>query len=88
MGRLDDSALAARFEKSCRLDSQTQQTSCAGYEGVLQALRELVIWPSQYSSEAQALGLRWAKGCLLHGPPGVGKSTLVRVRPHHRLIVC
>jgi len=44
----------------------------------LQALRELVGWPSQYRTEGAALGVQWPKGLLLHGPPGCGKTLLVR----------
>jgi len=50
----------------------------AGLEAPLQALRELVAWPVRYAAEGAALGVRWPRGVLLHGPPGCGKSLLVR----------
>eukprot|EP00967_Tisochrysis_lutea_P109505 scaffold170466_cov23-Tisochrysis_lutea.AAC.1 len=42
------------------------------------ALRELIGWPSKYRNEGAALGVQWPKGVLLHGPPGCGKTLLVR----------
>jgi len=50
----------------------------AGLEAPLQALRELVAWPVRYAAEGAALGVRWPRGVLLHGPPGCSKTTLAR----------
>ncbi|KAF5839903.1 P-loop containing nucleoside triphosphate hydrolase protein [Dunaliella salina] len=53
-------------------------SSVAGAAEALQALRELIGWPSMYRNEGAALGVQWPKGVLLHGPPGCGKTLLVR----------
>lgn len=44
----------------------------------MQALRELIAWPSQYAQEGAALGVAWPRGLLLHGPPGCGKTLMVQ----------
>ncbi|GAB4840112.1 Cell division control protein 48 B [Ancistrocladus abbreviatus] len=54
------------------------EEAIAGNAEALQALRELIIFPIQYSREAQRLGLKWRRGLLLYGPPGTGKTSLVR----------
>ena len=38
----------------------------------------MIAWPIRYRSQAAALGVRWPKGVLVHGPSGVGKTAAVR----------
>ncbi|XP_064968351.1 cell division control protein 48 homolog B-like isoform X1 [Musa acuminata AAA Group] len=50
----------------------------AGNSGVMEALRELIIYPFLYANESRKLGLKWPRGLLLYGPPGTGKTSLVQ----------
>ena len=74
-----------KFEAHCQIEAQESAArhSFVGDEVVLQQLREVLVWPSKYGKRGTQLGLRWPRGCLLHGPPGVGKTLLVQVRIMH-----
>ncbi|XP_062111417.1 cell division control protein 48 homolog B isoform X1 [Humulus lupulus] len=54
------------------------EEAIAGNAQALQALRELITFPTLYSREARKLGLKWPRGLILYGPPGTGKTSLVR----------
>jgi transitional endoplasmic reticulum ATPase len=45
---------------------------------VRQALTEAVLWPLRYPDTFTRLGVRPPRGVLLYGPPGCGKTFLVR----------
>lgn len=47
-------------------------------EEVRQALTETVLWPLQHRESFERLGVQPPKGVLLYGPPGCGKTFVVR----------
>jgi transitional endoplasmic reticulum ATPase len=49
-----------------------------GLEGAKQSLIEAVEWPLQYPEAFAVVGVRPARGILLYGLPGTGKTLLVR----------
>jgi len=73
-----DATLAAATTSSSSHQPPPSALRVAGLEAPLQALRELIGWPVAFASEAQALGVTWPRGLLLHGPPGCGKTLLVQ----------
>lgn len=60
---------------SCKREGST---ILEGMDDVLDSLREVIAWPVRYENQAAALGVRWPKGVLVHGPSGVGKTAAVR----------
>jgi len=49
-----------------------------GLESVKQELREAIVWPIRHSHLFAKASVRPAKGLLLTGPPGVGKTLLAK----------
>lgn len=54
----------------------------AGHEAVLQQLHDLLLSPFKYPQAAHGLQVRPPTGLLLYGPPGCGKTLLVRCLAH------
>lgn len=49
-----------------------------GMEEVKQSLKEAVEWPLENQESFKRLGIRPARGILLYGPPGCGKTYIVK----------
>lgn len=52
--------------------------SVIGQDDAKQRLREAVIWPLKHRELFAQLGIQAAKGVLLYGPPGCGKTLLAQ----------
>merc|ERR1719322_398618 len=57
---------------------RTEWASIGGLSQVKMQLQKAVEWPIKHPEVFARLGLRRSKGCLLYGPPGCGKTKLVR----------
>ena len=49
-----------------------------GLQDVKEKLQAAIMWPIKYPDMFKTLDLKRPKGVLVHGPPGCGKTTLVR----------
>jgi ribosome biogenesis ATPase len=54
----------------------TRLSDLAGIDSILQQIRELVFYPTQYPELYAHLGVSPPCGILLHGPSGCGKTML------------
>jgi len=55
-----------------------QYSDIGGLDKEIQELREAVVLPMTHADRFKALGIQPPKGCLLHGPPGTGKTMMAR----------
>eukprot|EP00026_Physarum_polycephalum_P003560 Phypoly_transcript_03573.p1 GENE.Phypoly_transcript_03573~~Phypoly_transcript_03573.p1 ORF type:complete len:698 (+),score=80.79 Phypoly_transcript_03573:268-2361(+) len=53
-----------------------------GLENVIHSLHEMLIYPLEYPKDFQALNIDPPTGVLLYGPPGCGKTLVVRKVAH------
>ncbi|MEO1328919.1 MAG: AAA family ATPase [Pseudomonadota bacterium] len=61
---------------------ETRWSDVGGAAEAKRALVEAVIWPLRHEAAYRAIGLKPAKGVLLAGPPGTGKTHLARALAH------
>lgn len=64
--------------------SSTVRINIAGLDDVITMLTKLIKYPTEYPNSLETLKLNQSKGILLHGPTGVGKTSLV----NHVAIKC
>lgn len=67
-----DDALSMSVGRKVRFDD------VAGLAQAKKAIQRAVVWPATRYEAMERLGLEAPSGVLLHGPPGVGKTMLVR----------
>lgn len=53
-------------------------TDIGGLDKQIEELREAVVLPITHREKFEAIGILPPKGCLMHGPPGTGKTMLAR----------
>ncbi|XP_074693963.1 ATPase family gene 2 protein homolog B isoform X1 [Strix aluco] len=66
------------FEWYRHLSEDTAKTSIAGLDDVGKSLKEIIDLPFRFPKTFKKLGLSVPNGVLLIGPPGVGKTLLVK----------
>ncbi|XP_049668448.1 ribosome biogenesis protein SPATA5L1 isoform X3 [Accipiter gentilis] len=66
------------FEWYRHLSEDTAKTSIAGLDDVGKSLKEMIDLPFRFPRTLKKLGLSLPNGVLLIGPPGVGKTLMVK----------
>lgn len=66
------------FEWYRRLSEDSAKTSIAGLDDVEKSLTEMIDLPFRFPKTFKKLGLSVPNGVLLIGPPGVGKTLMVK----------
>jgi len=56
----------------------TDWNEIGGLDKVKTELKSAILWPMIYPEKFRQLGLRRPKGVLLYGPPGCGKTSIVK----------
>lgn len=66
--------------KAMEIDQKPTEeyTDIGGLDKQIQELREAIVIPITHRDTFEAIGIKPPKGCLMHGPPGTGKTMMAR----------
>lgn len=66
--------------KAMEIDERPTEeyTDIGGLDKQIEELREAIVLPITHKEKFENIGIRPPKGCLMHGPPGVGKTMMAR----------
>ena len=58
--------------------SSYKSESLGGLDSVKDKLKEIILFPVEHQDRLAASGVKWPRGVLLRGPPGCGKTSVVK----------
>ncbi|WP_232048928.1 AAA family ATPase [Sulfuracidifex tepidarius] len=70
--------LQAKNQKKLGIENKITWNDIGGYEGLKKEIRDYIELPLKYENVAKKYGLKAPKGILLFGPPGCGKTLMMR----------
>ncbi|MCY0850425.1 MAG: AAA family ATPase [Sulfuracidifex metallicus] len=70
--------LQSKNQKKMGIENKITWDDIGGYEGLKKEIKEYIELPLKYEGIAKKYGLKAPKGILLFGPPGCGKTLMMR----------